>query len=213
MIPFITNDQYNFIMKQAKLIDGARHTVNDGQVKKAFIYSAFDKVLELFPHLEEEQHSLLSDMLSIESESGLEQFERKIGELCIPFPALTDHQISKLFRKVKKLNNPALTEDQWNHLTFVSWNDKGNGRKFIIKEVDGKLVGIHGRFLLSSKKGICHFCHHHSQVGLFTVELKSKGASMNYKALGNYICEDGEQCNRQILSTERIDSFLRETSK
>ncbi|WP_050614184.1 FusB/FusC family EF-G-binding protein [Bacillus testis] len=211
MIPFITNEKYNFIMKQAKQIAAAKHTVNDAGVKQAFIHSALDKVLALFPAIGEEERGLLTKMVEIQSDVEMEQYQRTIEEYCIPFPELTDGKISKLFRKVKKLNHPPFTEEDRKHLTYASWIDKGTGRKFIIRELDGTIVGIHGRFLPSSKKGICHFCNHHSQVGLYTVEMKSKGNSDQYKVLGNYICEDAAQCNQQLTSTDKLDEFLHQT--
>ncbi len=210
--PFIKNDQYNFIIKQATNISRAAHSVNDKDVKHTFIYSALDKVLALFADLNSEQEALLTEIVKLDSEIALEQYKVKLLAYCIPFTDLTDSKIKKLFRKVKKLHYPDLTEDALKNLTYFSWHDAGANQKFIIKEVDDKLVGIHGRFVPSNKKGICHFCNHITEVGLLTVDIKLKGDAMNYKALGNYFCVDSTKCNQQITDTERLDAFLRETT-
>lgn len=212
MIPFITNDQYNFIIKRAKNIAGAAQTVNDAAVKRAFIYLNLDKVLALFPDLNKEQETLLSEIVELDSDVALQLYKEKLKNYCIPFVELTDAKVKKLFRKVKKLNHPTLSADELKHLTYFGWNDAGSNQKFIIKEVDGKLSGIHGRFLPSSKKGFCHFCHQQSEVGLFTVEVKMKGTAMNYRTLANYVCIDSAACNNEITDTERVDDFIRNVS-
>lgn len=212
MNPFIENHQYNFIIKQATNISRAAHSVNDKDVKNTFIYSALNKVLALFADLNEEQEALLKEIVILDSEIALEQYKEKLTAFCLPFTELTDAKIKKLFRKVKKLNYPDITEESTKNLTYFSWHDAGANQKFIIKEVDEKLVGVHGRFVPSSKKGICHFCNQHAEVGLLTVDIKLKGDAMNYRALGNYFCVDSTTCNHQITDPERIDAFLRETS-
>lgn len=212
MKPFIENYQYNFIIKQAANISRAAHSVNDKDVKHTFVYSALNKVLALFTDLSAEQEALLKEIVTLDSEIALEQYKEKLAAFCIPFTELTDAKIKKLFRKVKKLNYPELTVENTRNLTYFSWHDAGTNQKFIVKELDGKLVGVHGRFVPSNKKGICHFCNSHSEVGLLTVDIKLKGDAMNYKALGNYFCSDSAKCNQQITDTEKIDAFLRETT-
>ena len=212
MTPFINNHQYNFIMQQAKSIASASNTVNDSAVKRAFIHLAMDKVLALFADLSEEQEALLKEILELDSELAVQRYKEKLEEACIPFTELTDAKVKKLFRKVKKLNYPSISADSLSHLTFFGWNDTGTNQKFIIKEVDGKLTGIHGRFTPSNKKGICHFCHHQNEVGLFTVEIKMKGSAMNYRTLANYVCADNSGCNNQITDTTNLDEFIRYVS-
>ena len=210
--PFIENYQYNFIIKQATNISRAAHSVNDKDVKHAFVYAALDKVLALFPDLNGEQEALLKEMVTLDSEISLTQYKEKLLAYCIPFTELTDAKIKKLFRKIKKFNYPDITEEATKNLTYFSWHDAGTNQKFIIKELDGKLVGVHGRFMPSSKKSICHFCNQHAEVGLLTVDVKLKGDSMNYKALGNYFCSDSTKCNQTITNIEKLDAFLRETT-
>ena len=210
--PFIENNQYNFIIKQATNISRAAHSVNDKDVKHTFIYSALDKVFALFSDLNAEQEALLQEIVTLDSKVALEQYKEKLAAYCLPFTELTDAKIKKLFRKVKKLNYPELTVENVRNLTYFSWHDAGSNQKFIVRELDGKLVGVHGRFVPSSKKGICHFCNSHAEVGLLTVDIKLKGAAMNYRALGNYFCSDSTKCNQQITDTEKLDTFLRETT-
>lgn len=213
MNPFIENYQYNFIIKQATNIARAAHSVNDRDVKHTFIYAALEKALALFATITAEQEALLTEIVKLDSELALEQYKEKLLAFCLPFTPLTDAKIKKLFRKVKKLHYPIFTNDTIKNLTYFSWHDAGANQKFIIKKVDEKLLGVHGRFVPSSKKGICHFCHQHTHVGLLTVDIKLKGADMNYKALGNYFCVDSTTCNQAITSTEKLDAFLRETAK
>lgn len=212
MTPFIMNHQYNFIMQQAKNIAGAVHNVNDAAVKRAFVYLSLDKVLALFDDLTEEQEALLKEIVDLDSDLAIQRYKEKLSAVCLPFAELSDAKVKKLFRKVKKLNYPSISADALTHLTYFGWNDAGSNQKFIIKEVDGQLVGIHGRFTPSSKKGICHFCHHQREVGLFTVEVKMKGNAMNYRTLANYVCTDNTACNQKITDTANLDDFIRYVS-
>ncbi|MGM9926801.1 MAG: FusB/FusC family EF-G-binding protein [Bacillus sp. (in: firmicutes)] len=210
---FIENYQYNFIVNEATKIAKASHTVNDSQVKEAFNASALEKVLNLFPDLTIEQKQLLHEIITIDSEIELEKYKEKISSFCIPFSPLTDAAIKKLFRKVKKLNYPSIEPEEISRLTYFGWNDAGSNRKFIVRRVNGKLQGIHGRFTPSSKKGICHFCHQLKEVGLYTVDLKKKGDTDYYRALGNYVCIDNSDCNQSIMDVNKLDAFIEEVTK
>ncbi|MGM9931791.1 FusB/FusC family EF-G-binding protein [Pradoshia sp.] len=208
MKPFIENHQYVFIREKARQIVHARHTVHDRHVQETFIDNSQFYVYEQFQTLTDEQRECLNDLSEIRTEADYERFLSELVKWRIPFPALSDAQLTKLFRKVKKLQYPLLPQEQMEELTYFGWTH--NERKFIVKAVDGSLRGISGRITPSSKQGLCHFCHKQAEVGLFSVERKVRGKSMNYQAFAHYICQDSMQCNQHLANVERIDAFMRE---
>ncbi|MBC1434069.1 FusB/FusC family EF-G-binding protein [Paenilisteria rocourtiae] len=210
MNAFITNANYHFILKQAtNAFYGAQNT-NDEGVKNALRFSCIDKAQAIFEELEVEQGQLIGKIFHIHSEEELEAFGAKLQEFLIPFPLVTDATIKKLFPKVKKLKLPTLSDEEIKQLVFLGWNDTSAQKKFIIAKHDGKLTGIQGNFTPTSKKGICAFCHQNERVGLFKADIKTKGSTDNFRAIGQYICADSLTCSSNVQSTNRLDAFIHE---
>lgn len=90
-------------------------------------------------------------------------------------------------------------------ISYLGWNDVGLGRKFLVVEYDGKLMGIEGTFK-ESHKGICSICNRLEEIGLFVANVKSGKES--YVNRGNYICKNSVKCNQNITSLDKLNSFI-----
>jgi len=98
-------------------------------------------------------------------------------------------------------------------LTYLSWNDLGYNKKFIVYELEGKMVGIECEFTPTSKKNICSFCHSFGEVAYFsTVTKVKKSKNPDYfKSIGNLICVDNTECNKKITNVDYLSGFLKES--
>lgn len=207
---FIKNEQLNFIRKQIATIKDSVNKNVPKTVLAAVIDLANAKIMDLFPEASLEQQELL-DITRWKTKEDYEQYvEALIPYLC-PFPEMTEQQLKKLFPKQKKLKLPDLTGINHHQLTYLSWNDLKSNKKFIIYNLENKLVGMEGKMTSTSKKNICSFCNCYGEVAYFstiTKEKRPKNADY-YKAIGNLICTDSNECNKNIINTEYLQEFLK----
>ncbi|WP_313893711.1 FusB/FusC family EF-G-binding protein [Psychrobacillus sp.] len=207
MNPFIRNDQYNFIKKQTQILVNGHMTVNDRAVLTALKSLTLEKVFELFELLNEEQKQLLSSIVEVKEKEQAEVFVAQIKPFIVPFKQVSEQAIKKLFPKVKKLKIPSIQEMDFKRLSYIGWNDKGSNKKFLVMEYKEKLVGISGGFASSHKKGLCALCHRFEEVGMFTSFVK--GATQDaFTKRGNYICQDSQKCNDNLVSLTKLDEFI-----
>ena len=207
MDPFIRNDQFNFIKKQGQALINGHSTVNDQRVLNALKSITSEKISNLFENLNEEQKQLLYPIIEIKEKADAEAFLEQIKPFVIPFKEVTEQTIKKLFPKVKKLKTPSLENIDFREISYLGWLDKGSNKKFLIVEHHGKLVGIIGDYTLSSKKGICALCNRTEEIGMFTSAVK--GATQDaYIKRGNYICQDSQKCNHNLISLEKLNDFV-----
>jgi hypothetical protein len=206
---FIKNEQLNFIKKQIALIkDSIRKNV-PSNVLAAVIDLANAKISDLFPNATLEQQEML-DLSGLKTDNEYEQYIRHLSAFLLPFPKITEQQLKKMFPKQKKLKLPDLTNMDGSRLTYLSWNDLRSNKKFIVYELEGKLVGIECEFTPTSKKNLCSFCNCFGEVAYFSTVTKAKRPKNPdyYKAIGNLICADSSECNKQITNVEYLTSFL-----
>ncbi|MFP7298708.1 FusB/FusC family EF-G-binding protein [Neobacillus niacini] len=206
---FIKNEQLNFIKKQIALIkDSVRKNVPP-HVLAAVIDLANAKILDLFPNANLEQQELLN-LSRLKTDHEYEQYIRHLSAFLLPFPKITEQQLKKLFPKQKKLKLPDLANIDCSQLTYLSWNDLRSNKKFIVYEMEGKLVGIECEFTATSKKNLCSFCNCFGEVAYFSTVTKAKKPKNPdyYKAIGNLICADSSECNKKITNVEYLTSFL-----
>ncbi|WP_026583923.1 FusB/FusC family EF-G-binding protein [Bacillus sp. J33] len=207
MEPFIRNDQYNFIKSQTQVLINGHASVNDTGVLNALKSLSAEKVFGLFEELSEEQKQLLTPVMDIKERDQADAFLASIKEYVIPFKPLTEQSIKKLFPKAKKLKMPALEHIDFRDISYLGWNDKGTNRKYIISQENGKLSGLHGTFKPVSKKGICAICNKFEEIGMFLSE--TKGSQIGtYTKKGNYICQDSQKCNENLISLEQLNDFI-----
>nr|WP_251025940.1 FusB/FusC family EF-G-binding protein [Bacillus sp. ISL-47] len=204
---FIRNDQYNFIKSQAQVLINGHASVNDTGVLNALKSLSADKIFGLFEELNEDQKRLLNPVIEIKEREQAEAFLAEIKGYVIPFKPITDQSIKKLFPKAKKLKMPELEDIDFREISYLGWNDNGTNRKYIISQQNDKLSGLHGTFKPVSKKGICAICNKFEEIGMFLSE--TKGSQLGtYTKRGNYICQDSQKCNDNLISLEQLNDFV-----
>ncbi|QDP39006.1 FusB/FusC family EF-G-binding protein [Radiobacillus deserti] len=215
MEPFIRNDQFNYIKKQAQSIVNGHSTANDKGVLTAVKTMAMERSTQLFHELNEEQKKLLEPIVDIVNKEDSEQFLAVLKPYVIPFQEVREQTLKKLFPKVKKLKTPDLNKIDWRAISYLGWNDTGSEKKYLVlrdpeKE---KLVGLQGSYKpLPNQKGICVICNHFEEVGLFVAQVKGN-VQGTFTRRGNYICHDTEACNSRITSLDKLHDFMNRVRK
>ncbi|GED27302.1 elongation factor G-binding protein [Brevibacillus agri] len=207
MQPFISPHHYHFIKAQVQTLLNAYTSSTDPNVIRARKEIAQESVFQLFPGMTEEQKQLLAPLAAIKEKNEAKQFLLRLSPYIIPFPALTEQAIKKMFPKVKKLKPPATAEIPYAETSYVSWFDSGADKKYIIAYYPDKLIGIHGVFTPLPKKGICAICNKITDIGMFVLEARGAGNG-TYLKKGNYLCQDSVTCNQNIRSLEKLHDFL-----
>jgi hypothetical protein len=206
---FIKNDQFNFIKKQVNLIKDSYKKHADPTVIHAVKDLANAKILELFLTATFEQKEML-DLSGLKTDPEFDHYIQQLSPFLLPFPKITEQQLKKMFPKNKKLKLPDLSKINHEQLTFLSWTDISTNKKFIVYEHNEKLVGIECKYTMLNKDNICSFCNRFGKVAFISTVTKAKKAKNPdyYKAIGNYICFDSSECNKQITNVDYLTTFL-----
>ncbi|WML48625.1 FusB/FusC family EF-G-binding protein [Neobacillus sp. PS3-34] len=207
MEPFIRADQYQFIKTQTQILINGHASVNDRNVLSALKSLVSDKVSNLFFTINVEQKLLIEPISEVEDHVKAEEYLAALRPFIIPFKKVTEQTVKKLFPKAKKLKLPSIDDIDLKEISYLGWNDKGTNKKYIIALRENDFIGLHGSFSPASKKGICTLCSKQGQVGLFMSE--TKGAAMGtFIRRGNYICQDSQKCNENLISMEKLEDFI-----
>lgn len=208
---FIKNEQLNFIKKQIALIKD----ISKRNVPKSVLLAEIDlanaKIIDNMPHATEKQLEML-DISSLRTDVEYEQYIQHLSSFVLPFPEITDQHLKKMFPKNKKLKLPNLSTIDHSKLTYLSWTDLGLNKKFIVYELDGKMVGIECKVTPTSKANYCSICQSIGEVTYFSTKTKAKESKNPdyYKSIGNLICTDSNECNKKITNVEYLTTILRE---
>ncbi|MCM3439885.1 FusB/FusC family EF-G-binding protein [Metabacillus halosaccharovorans] len=208
---FIKNEQLNFIKKQIALIKD----ISKRNVPKSVLLAEIDlanaKIIDNMPHATEEQLGML-DISSLRTDVEYEQYIQLLSSYVQPFPKITEQHLKKMFPKNKKLKLPDLSTIDQSKLTYLSWTDLGLNKKFIVYELDGKMVGIECKVTPTSKANYCSICQSIGEVTYFSTKTKAKKSKNPdyYKSIGNLICTDSNECNKKITNVEYLTTVLRE---
>ncbi|RST76248.1 elongation factor G-binding protein [Siminovitchia acidinfaciens] len=202
--PFIRCYQYNFIRFQVENLVNAHSAVKDPAVLKAVKYGALDKIIALFPELHE-YHQIFNKVTEIEDGIHAKHFLTGLKPYIIPFKPVTEKTVGKLFPKAGKLKLQFLKEIDFTEVSYLGWYDIRSDKKFLIFDYKEKLMGIQGTFRHKAK-GICSLCNRHGEVGMFMANVKS--GKETYTNRGNYICDDSHECNQNIQSLNKLESFI-----
>lgn len=214
--PFIRNHQYNLIKKQAEWLLRTCSTVADRKVIESARASVQAKVQEAFPDLTEPQSQALEKLWTLDTGEQFQQYLSTLEPLREPFEPVTEQQVRKLFPKIKKLKVPDIASVDFRNVTYLNWTDIASNKQFLVYRLDGQLIGIEGRFTPANKKNTCFLCHKQEEVALFTAVTKSRpaGASPDYyKAIGNYLCVNGDACNKNVTDVTALEKFIRDVTK
>ncbi|UJF32797.1 FusB/FusC family EF-G-binding protein [Paenibacillus hexagrammi] len=209
--PFIHNHQYNLVKNQADLLLQAYRTASDSKVLESVKYSVETKILELFPDATAAQKQMLGAVSVLRAAEEFQAYLKALQEYLLPFPAITAKQIQKLFPKNKKLKLPDLAGLDYRFMTYLSWVDISTNKLFIVVPMNGQFVGVEGRYTLTHKKSYCFVCNQFEELALFTAVSRKRPANTSpdyYKAVGNYLCMDGHECNKNITDTASLEQFV-----
>ncbi|MCM3768463.1 FusB/FusC family EF-G-binding protein [Neobacillus niacini] len=209
---FIKNEQLNFIKKQ---IDFIKDNINKNvpqNVLTATIELANAKILDLFPGATLEQQEMLK-ISKLKNDKEYDPYIQNLMNYLLPFPKITEQQLRKMFPKQKKLKLPDLSNMNQNQLTYLSWNDLRSNKKFIVYDLEGKMVGIECEFTPTSKKNFCSFCHSFSEVAYVSTVTKTKKLKNPdyYRSIANLICADSSECNKKISDVDYLTTFLKDS--
>ena len=211
---FIKNEQFNFIRKQVAWIkDSTKQHLPPGILASVYELSN-EKISNCVTALTPEQKELM-DFSGLKTVEAYEQALEQLPNYLLSFPTISEQQLKKLFPKSKKLKLPDLSNIDLHRLTYLSWNDSRSNKKYILYELDSQLVGIECSFSPSTKKNICSICHCHGEVTHFSTITKAKKVNNPdyYKSIGNLICVNSTECNKNITDVSYLEEFLRESLK
>ncbi|WP_313802327.1 FusB/FusC family EF-G-binding protein [Cytobacillus sp.] len=208
MEPFIRSDQFNYIKNQLQILINGFTTVNDKEVLEALKTLTDEKIIHLFDDLSEEQRQIFNPIVEIREKEQADTFLSQLKQYMIPFKAISEQSIKKLFPKAKKLKVPPLDQIDRKEISYLGWNDTGSNKKYIVAVQNEKIMGLHGSFKNISKKGICAICNCHEELGMFIMETKGS-VQGTYIKRGNYICQDSQKCNQNIKSLDKLDAFIK----
>lgn len=207
MEPFIRSDQYNFIKAQTQILINGHSTVNDIAVLNALKSMAGERVLQLFTEVSEDQKQLMEPIIEIKEKAHAEAFLLQLKPYVIPFKEVTEQTVKKLFPKAKKLKAPSLENIDLTEISYLGWDDKGSNKKYIVAYHINKLVGLQGTFKSINQKGICALCNRFEEVGMFMSETKGSEKGTFIKR-GNYICQDSQKCNHNLITLDKLYDFI-----
>lgn len=207
MEAFLRSDQYNYIKRQTQNLINGYSTANDQEVLDGLKSLTEERVFQLVDDISSEQKQLLAPIVRIKDRSDMDQFLMQIKPYVIPFSELTEQKVKKIFPKAKKLKMPSLDQVDWSAISYLGWNDLGSQKKFIIMEDHHRFVGMQGSYRSLHQKGICAICKSHQEVGMFISEEKGT-AKGTFVKRGNYICQDSDICNENLMNREQLTDFF-----
>ncbi|MCH5465220.1 FusB/FusC family EF-G-binding protein [Levilactobacillus tujiorum] len=208
MEPTITAYEYSDITQQVNTLVSAYLSVNDKRMRRVVRDTTIERISAYLPAdnpiAEEFLSRLQPDRLTREAAAKLLP---TLEPLVVPFPSLSQKQLSKLFRKVKKLKQPEWADLDLHELTYLGWNDGGNQKKYLVAPYHDRLIGIQGDMGPKTVKGVCAICQTIGNVSLFVSTTKRSGLG-TFTRNGNYICRDSAQCNRQLTDPQPLADFI-----
>lgn len=208
MKPTIQPYQFIAIKEQVSILLNTYSSVNDQTTVKTVQALCSEKVAALFTDKQPAVEQLMTQVLDRTlTRARAEKYLETLKEAVIPFDAPSNQQLTKLFRKTKKLKIPEWEDFDLRNNTYVGWNDAGTQKKFIIAYYNDKLIGVNGSLSPTIIKGVCSICQTITNVSLFLATTKTAGDG-TYTKKGNYICHNSETCNQQLSQTEHLKEFM-----
>lgn len=210
LTPFMRNHEYNLIKRLVGRLDNNIKTTADQKVIAATRHTTWTRVMEMFPSATEEQKRFFDRIPALNRSEEFQDYLSELEEYVTPLEQVTEQQLKKLFRKVKKLKLPPLAELDFRFLTYIGWTDISSNKLFIVYNLDGKMAGVEGRFSPTNKKGVCCLCNKHEEIAFVTAQTKVKSGSAldHFGRVGNYMCIDSAKCNRNITDVSGLERFM-----
>ncbi len=216
MKAFIKKHQYNYIRKWLSDLNNALVSCADIKVIAASRAYTQEKIWNLFTDLSAEEKELL-DIAGITCPPHVDKYLAALEEHTYGMPAVSNTQISKLFKKEKKLKQPSQSILD-SKKVYLGWVDRATNKLFIAYNLEEGLVGMTCRITepASNNKHRCMLC---GRVGseediAFVASLcKTPNAGEGtYRSVGFDVCLDSEKCNERITSVEKLEQILKDVN-
>lgn len=212
MEAFLKKEEYNYIKKRLKDLNNALRTCNDYRTRDASRDYIQDKILSHLSHLLPEQKKLL-DITALKDSHDIDVFLNQLQPYIFTNPPITASEISKLFKKEKKLKLPS-SEVLERPCVYLGWFDLATKKLFIVHRYHQQLLGMACRLTEAKNKqtNVCALCHHmgpKSKVAFVSPLCKG---NKNYRSIGFFACLDSAACNERITSTEKLEGLLKEVN-
>ena len=212
MKAFIKKHEYNYIRKRLYDLNNAFRScvdINIIEVTKEYIY---EKILNIFTDLSEEEKELLD--ISKLNDLNIDKYLAELNEYVYGMPNITKEQISRLFKKEKKLKVPNLNAlDSKN--VYLGWIDESIRKLFVVYNMNGNLIGMACRIRNygSNHTHMCALCNHvggENEVAVVSSICKTANSGEGaYRLIGFELCLDSEKCNERIVAIEKLEKILK----
>lgn len=201
--------QFHDIEHRVARLINVYKSVNDTRTISLIQSETQDHILSLFPKKTLELEKWVDQLMTLDlSTYKAEKLLAEMKPYVKPFTHPSPQQVKKVFRKVKKLKTPKISDEVLYDSTYIGWTDIASQRKYIIYyDKNGKLQGFYGDISPQVVKGFCSICNKESNVSLF-MRKTDQSSDGRYTKKGDYICHDSLKCNRQLDSLVHFQNFL-----
>ncbi len=216
MKTFIRKYEYNYIKKCLFDLNNTLRNCTDPNIVEATRVYIQDKILNTFKDLSKEELEIL-DISKLTDPLHIESYLKDLDKYVYGMPNITSTQLTKLFKKEKKLKLPNL-DNQDSKLVYLGWIDESIRKLLIAYSMDGKLVGMACRLTNSNSNNtnVCTVCNHiasDNEVAFVSPICKTSNTGIGaYKSIGFHICLDSASCNDRITSTEKLEKLLKDVN-
>ncbi|WP_214269100.1 FusB/FusC family EF-G-binding protein [Staphylococcus pseudoxylosus] len=201
--------QFNYIKERIAHLINVYNSVNDLNTIASIQETTREQMLNTFQSVDSSIQLEIEKLMNYQlSKMQAEKILSTLQGYVLPFEHPSKKQVDKVFRKVKKLKTPLISNEVLLESTFIGWNDVASNRKYIIYYNDfGKLDGFYGDITNQTVKGFCSICNKESRVTLFMRKTRTTSDGQ-YTKKGDYICFDSTVCNQQISDLSHFYRFL-----
>ncbi|WP_436938244.1 FusB/FusC family EF-G-binding protein [Staphylococcus xylosus] len=201
--------QFNYIKERIVHLINVYNSVNDLNTIASIQEATREQILNTFQRVDSSIQSEIEKLMNNQlSKMQAKKILSKLQAYVLPFEHPSKKQVDKVFRKVKKLKTPLISNEVLLESTFIGWNDVASNRKYIIYYNDfGNLDGFYGDISNQTVKGFCSICNKESRVTLFMRKTRTTSDGQ-YTKKGDYICFDSTVCNQQISDLSYFYHFL-----
>ncbi|MBB6214305.1 rubrerythrin [Anaerosolibacter carboniphilus] len=213
---FIKKHEYNYIRARLNDLNNAFKGCVDINIIEATKAHMHEKILNIFTDLSQEEKELL-DISKINDPLHIDKYLAELNEYVYGMPNVTNAQISRLFKKEKKLKLPNLNSQDSKNV-YLGWVDDSVRKLFVAYNMDGKLVGMACRISSygSNNTHRCVLCNHvgsENEVAFVSPICKTTNTGEGaYRSIGFDICLDSVKCNERIASIEKLEKILKDVN-
>lgn len=213
MNAFIKKHEYNYIKKCLTDLNNTFRNCVDINIIEATKAYTQEKILRIFTNLSVEENEIL-DISKINDPLHIDSYLPELNEYVYGIPKITNAQISKLFKKEKKLKLPPLNAQDSKNV-YLGWIDESIRKLFVVYNMNDKLIGMACRIpnYSSNNTHICALCNHvgnQNEVAFVSPICKTTNTREDaYRSIGFNICLDSQKCNDRIVSIEKLEKLLK----